>query len=403
MTDFDQSLDIFAGGSSDDDDELMMNAGNEGRVLNFSLPFGEDDFLNGQFSGDHLESSTSSGNESGNRLHPPLHLEGSDGEESSDLKKSDEEEPQPPAADRPASTATQSVIGNVLRSPSYQRKKTTRAIPWDELPTQVYPQLDEYDNRTRVVRFQQDEEEAGVSPSPQMLPPDLLVEEPMEELCPTNSILTSPRAKSKRGALTFLPPQRSRRRGGKVSSLGVVQHSDSSSTVSDITPTEATSMTTSTTALENTMSLRILDIFDEGSESQHHSFSQNNNESSLDLYNDEFDSDDDFSISSMDKEEEQEKQIKRSILYAIGGVGLFAVLGMGFKKLLSCLGGGENEHEEAGAELAVDAVDDAMAVSAQVGSDAATQASLHASHSSNIAAASAVGGQANAGAAGAAQ
>ena len=105
----------------------------------------------------------------------------------------------------------------------------------------------------------------------------------------------------------------------------------------------------------------------------------------------------------MDKEEEQEKQIKRSILYAIGGVGLFAVLGMGFKKLLSCLGGGENEHEEAGAELAVDAVDDAMAVSAQVGSDAATQASLHASHSSNIVAASAVGGQGNAGAAGAAQ
>ena len=112
------------------------------------------------------------------------------------------------------------------------------------------------------------------------------------------------------------------------------------------------------------------DIYNEGNKQQGSSSS----------FKDE--DEDDIDDESIDSQAEQEKEIRKKIAFAVGGVAVMGLLGLGFKKVMSKLGKGGNDEAEAaaemGAEVATDAVDDAATIATQLSADAA-QASFNAS------------------------
>ena len=125
------------------------------------------------------------------------------------------------------------------------------------------------------------------------------------------------------------------------------------------------------TSHDSDASIDMLDIFDEGVGS------------SSKLSSTDDDDDDDSDMESVDSQEEQEKEIRKKIAFAVGGVAIMGLLGMGAKKIMSKLAGGNATEDAAqvGTEAAADAVDDATAVAVHLSADAATQASFNASAS----------------------
>ena len=114
--------------------------------------------------------------------------------------------------------------------------------------------------------------------------------------------------------------------------------------------------------MKSETSLQSLDVFDTGQlglgGGSHHtdgSGSSGNHNSGLSSYNDE-DEDDNSFVSAVSEEDDPDKKIKRQMLFALGGVGLFALVGYGFKKIMNAFSKDDTDLD-AGADFAHNAVD----------------------------------------------
>ena len=134
-------------------------------------------------------------------------------------------------------------------------------------------------------------------------------------------------------------------------------------------------------------SLNTLDVFDDN-------LDQDGSSSHLSSFADE---DDEESIASEESKESQEGNIKRQMLYALGGVGLFAFVGFAFKKIMNRLS--NDQDLDAGADVTnvadvADAAsnindvatlaaggDGGSSAAASAATEAANQAAFHASAS----------------------
>ena len=126
-------------------------------------------------------------------------------------------------------------------------------------------------------------------------------------------------------------------------------------------------------------SLHSLDIFSGGNKHSNHSISMFDGSGSMtqSSYNDEDDDDDTFA-SAGSEEDDPDKKIKRQMVFALGGVGLMALVGFGFKKIMNAFS--KNEDVDGGADVtnAVDAADaaaninDAATLAASGGGDGGT-------------------------------
>jgi hypothetical protein len=96
--------------------------------------------------------------------------------------------------------------------------------------------------------------------------------------------------------------------------------------------------------LASQTSLQSLDIF-EGGDADGMDGSSSLQSS---IINDEEDDDESF-VSATLEEEDEETKIKRQMMYALGGVGLFALIGLGFKKIANAFS--KNDEPEVGLDI----------------------------------------------------
>jgi hypothetical protein len=109
-------------------------------------------------------------------------------------------------------------------------------------------------------------------------------------------------------------------------------------------------------------SIGMLDVFGEGD-----SGNNNNNSSNRDMNasggtsmieKDDHENDDDDSANPFDEDEEKEKQMRKSLMITVVGVGFLGLLGFGGKKLMSALNrGGSNDDNDIAADVIGEAAD----------------------------------------------